>query len=397
MTSINFKLNKKLVLFIATVSAIIGTIFVVFSRAAGPLAQFETESGQASSGAEIKSHTAASGGSLIQFGTATLPSISQIPSPAFPTIETQTFSAGGDIADDSAIYANPTEPSKSVVIADNKDATAGGVGVFNMQGQLLQFRQDGKIGNIDLRTGFTLGNRAIVIVGANNRSNNTMTFWEYNPDTQRLSTPLSPTQSTISPNYGFCLYHSAISGKYYAFVSQETGSSTMEQYELNGTSGQLIATKVRSFNVGSITEGCAADDELGIVYVGQEDVALWRYSAEPNGGSSRTAIGTSGDGHLTADIEGIAIAKGPNNTGYIVVSSQGDSRYAIYDRMSNAFQRNFTIGANGSIDAVTETDGLDISTANLGPGFTYGALIVHDGSNTGSSTSNLKFVPLTQN
>ena len=73
-----------------------------------------------------------------------------------------------------------------------------------------------------------------------------------------------------------------MSGKFYAFVTQETGTSMMEQYELGEMPGKSPATKVRSFEVGSITEGCVADDEMGRLYVAQEDVALWRYGAEPS-------------------------------------------------------------------------------------------------------------------
>ena len=32
--------------------------------------------------------------------------------------------------------------------------------------------------------------------------------------------------------------------------------------------------------------------------------------------------------------------------------------------------------------------------SDLGPGFPRGALVVHDGSNTGGATSNLKYIPL---
>jgi 3-phytase len=151
---------------------------------------------------------------------------------------------------------------------------------------------------------------------------------------------------------------------------------------------------VRSFTVGSISEGCVADDELGRLYVAQEDVALWRYGAEPGDGSSRAAVASVGDGHIAADIEGLALAKGPGTSGYLVASSQAESRFAVYDRETNAFVRNFKVGSNGAIDAAEQTDGVDISTANLGPGFEHGALVVHDGENTGSSTSNLKYVPL---
>lgn len=320
----------------------------------------------------------------------------QIPSPPLASVETDSFSLNGtaDISDDSAIYANPNAPELSVVVADNKDTTTGGVGVFDMKGSLLQFRQDGMIGNIDLRSGFILGGAPIVLVGANNRSDDSLIFWRLDPATRQLSAPIGAAAPTISPSYGFCLYHSATSGKFFAFVTQETGSSTMEQYELGERGGKVTASKVRSFQVGSITEGCVADDELGRLYVAQEDVALWKYGAEPSAGSSRTQVAAVGDGHVVADLEGVSVAKGPGTSGYLVISLQGENRFALFDRMTNAFIRDFTVGANGAVDAVSQTDGLDISTSNLGPGFTHGALVVHDGSNTGGTTSNLKYIPL---
>lgn len=318
----------------------------------------------------------------------------QVPSDPRPTVETATFSAAGDIADDSAIFANPVTPSLSVVIADNKDDAKGGIGVFDLQGRLLQFRQDGKIGNVDLRAEFPLGGRRIVLVGANNRTSDRLTFWELDPSTRSLSAPIGLTNPTVAPNYGFCLYHSAQTDRFFAFVTQETGKATLEQYELAAESNKVRATLVRSFQVGSIAEGCVADDELGWLYVAQEDVGIWRYGAEPTAGSTRVKIAAVGDGHLVADVEGLALAKGPNLSGYLVASSQADSRYALYDRQTHAFLRGFGIGSNGAIDAVQETDGVDICTSNLGPGFEHGALVVHDGQNTGSSTSNLKYIPL---
>jgi 3-phytase len=94
------------------------------------------------------------------------------------------------------------------------------------------------------------------------------------------------------------------------------------------------------------------------------------------------------------DLEGVSLAKGPGTAGYLVLSLQGESRFVTYDRETNAFLRDFTVGSNGSIDATSQTDGLDISTSDLGPGFRRGALVVHDGGNTGGAASNLKYVPL---
>jgi 3-phytase len=324
-------------------------------------------------------------------------SLPQIPEDPRPTVATESFTPSGvltDIADDVAIYANPDTPELSVVIADDKDTMTGGIAVFDMQGKQLQFRKDGMIGNVDLRTDFPLGSDSIVLVGANNRSDESLEFWQLDGPNQRLSAPLGEIPTTNDPNYGFCLYHSAISGKFYAFVTQETGKSRLEQYELSGSDGTLSAKLVRAFDVGSISEGCVADDELGRLYVCQEDVALWRYSAEPDGGEGRTAVATVGDGNVAADLEGVGLAQGPNATGYIVVSIQAEDRFAVYDRQTNAYLRGFTVGETDEIDAVNETDGLEISTSNLGPGFPRGVLVVHDGNNSLGKTSNLKFVPL---
>ena len=102
-----------------------------------------------------------------------------------------------------------------------------------------------------------------------------------------------------------------------------------------------------------------------------------------------------GHGHLVADIEGMSIAYGAEGSGYLIVSSQGDSTIAVYGREGgNPFIKRVKIIGSGTIDAVTGTDGLDVTAQNAGPGFTEGLLVVHDESNSGGRTSNLKYVSL---
>ncbi|WP_245916886.1 phytase [Nocardioides gansuensis] len=316
------------------------------------------------------------------------------PDPALPTVETASWPSGsGDISDDSAIYANATDPSLSVVIGDNKADSGGGIGVFDMTGALLQFREDGKIGNVDLRAGFSLGGTSVVLVGANNRSNSSQEFWVLDPTTRLLSSTKSlGTLYTQSSNYGFCLYVSPATGKFYSFVTATDGR--VDQYELGSTGGEVTATRVRSFDVGGQTEGCVADDGLGYAYFGEEDVGIWRYNAEPGGGTTRTSVDKVGAGRLTADVEGLDIAYGPDKTGYLYASSQGSSKIVVYDRVTYAHIRSFSVPSNGSIDSVSVTDGLAVTGASLGPGFPHGALVVHDESNSGGTTANLKYVPL---
>ncbi|MEO3933321.1 phytase [Micrococcaceae bacterium Sec7.4] len=314
---------------------------------------------------------------------------------AVPALETEAFSGSGDISDDSAIWIDPATPANSVVIADNKSKSGGGIGVFDMGGRLLQFRPDGMIGNVDLRAGFPSSGSSMVLVGGNNRSDNTLAFWALDTATRTLSPVEARSIGTEVPNYGFCMYHSRASGKFYAFVTPN-GPGPVQQFELadNGA-GKVDATLVRSLPVSSITESCVADDQLGHLYVGQEDVGIWKYGAEPDAGSDRSSVDAVGSGRLEADIEGMSIAYGADEAGYLFVSSQGNSTIAVYDRSgSNRFLKSFEVSANGSVDSVTGTDGLDVTTGNAGPQFEQGLLVVHDESNADGATSNLKYVPL---
>ena len=49
----------------------------------------------------------------------------------------------------------------------------------------------------------------------------------------------------------------------------------------------------------------------------------------------------------------------------------------------NAYVGSFAVVADGArgIDGISETDGLDVSSRNLGPGFEHGAMVAQDGRN----------------
>ena len=335
--------------------------------------------------------------------TSATPTAAPTPSPtpaladptALPALETEGFSGSGDISDDSAIWVDPADPANSVVIADNKSSSGGGIGVFDMNGKLIHFRPDGMIGNVDLRAGFPSSGAPMVLVGGNNRSNNTLALWSLDTAARTLAPVAARSIETEAPNYGFCMYHSSVSGKFYAFVTPN-GPGSVQQFELvDDGAGKVDAVPVRTLPVSSITESCVADDELGHLYVGQEGTGVWKYGAEPDTGTSRSSVDAVGAGRLEADIEGISIAYGDDGAGYLFVSSQGNSSIAIYGRSGdNPFLKTFEVAGNGTVDAVTGTDGLDVTTGNVGPQFEQGLLVVHDESNQGGGTSNLKYVPL---
>src|SRR5262249_16718508 len=148
------------------------------------------------------------------------------------------------------------------------------------------------------------------------------------------------------------------------------------------------------FKLGSTVEGCVADDGLGHFYISEEAVGIWKFGAEPDAGEQRTQVSKVGDGHLFADVEGLTIAYGKDGAGYLIVSSQGNHSYVGYRRENNnEFVKKFRIAAGASVDGAEETDGIDVTTANLGPAFPNGVFVAQDGFND-KGNQNFKLIPL---
>jgi 3-phytase len=253
----------------------------------------------------------------------------------------------------------------------------------------------GKIGNIDLRSGVKVGSRSVTLVGANDRSAGTIRFWSL--DSSGSLTALDARAiRTVSPNYGFCLGRSADGARTYAFVSGED-SGTFEQYELKLSTGRVDAVKVRTIDLGSLSEACVVDDARNALYIAEEDVGVWRYGLAPGTGAARTSIDRVGSGRLRADVEGVAVARGRGGA-VLVVSSQGDSTYSVYDLGGrHAYRGSFRIADNGPVDGTSDTDGISLAGGDFGAAFPDGLLVAHDADNRGGTTgqasgSNLKYV-----
>ncbi|HSD69420.1 MAG TPA: phytase [Woeseiaceae bacterium] len=314
-----------------------------------------------------------------------------------PRVETDVMPSFGDAADDPAIWLHPADPSLSLVIGTNKQA---GLHVFDLDGRTLQVLPDGKMNNVDLRYDFPLGGEAVTLVTASNRSNDSIAVYRIDAALRRLVDVAAGVLATgFHDPYGLCMYRSRKSGDFYVFIN-ESNQGMFRQWRLSDDgSGKVSVEQVREFVVGTQAEGCVADDDSGYLYVAEEDVGLWKYSAEPDGGDARTQIDNTEDGRLTDDVEGLALWEGPDGTGYLVVSNQGADNYALYRRDGdNAYVGRFHIVANAAagIDGASETDGLDVSSAAFGPAYPDGLMVVQDGRNIApEEPQNFKFVSWT--
>jgi 3-phytase len=312
-----------------------------------------------------------------------------------PVLETPPVETDGDAADDPAIWVDRTDPSRSLIIGTQKQS---GLYVYDMQGRVVQFLPDGRMNNVDVRDGFRLDGQPVSLVTASNRTDDTISIYRVDPVARRLVNVADGPQATgfVDP-YGLCMYTSARDGRHYVFINDTEGA--MKQWELlDAGNGRVRANLVRQFSFTSQTEGCVADDATGALYVAEEDVGLWRMSAEPDDGDTRTSVTTvAGNSAVKDDLEGIGLYDLGNGRGYLVVSSQGNNTYAVFRREgANEYVGSFAVlgDAARGIDGISETDGLDVLSANLGGPYAHGVFIAQDGRNIAPQEhQNFKLVP----
>ena len=304
-----------------------------------------------------------------------------------------------DAADDPAVWVNESNPEASLIVATNK---VRGFVVYRLDGAVVSTSDVGRVNNVDLRAGVDLGTEQAIVVAATNRTTRTIDVLALDPDrgdlTPLLETPLTPDFG--AEPYGLCLYRPAASGELYVFANDLDGAVEQWQLDPDGAGG-LTGSRVRSWAVGTQTEGCVADDANGWLFIGEEEVGIWRYDAAPEASEServavdRVGVGEPRGGHLSASVEGLSIYSPPGggpHDGFLVASSQGNDTYVVYDRAPphtyrGTFRVGGSAGAGGTVDGAEDTDGLQIVSTPLGPRYPMGLLVVQDGSNRAPDAS----------
>jgi 3-phytase/alkaline phosphatase D len=329
---------------------------------------------------------------------------------ASPTVETPPVIRFGDTVtpdpedeadpDDPAIWVNPTDASKSLVITTEKNT---GLTVYNLDGEEVQAINpaDARFNNVDLVYGFELAGQSVDIAVVSDRENDTLGICSIDPATGLLTdvTAANLLDEAFSifgeddgeqTAYGLTTYTSLVDGTVYAFVSQRDGSQLAQLALTDDGTGKVTAQVVRTLQLpvptgdpeDSQSEGMVVDREKGLLYVALEgEAGIVRFSAEPGGGDNFTLIQSLDEDYLTPDIEGLTIYYGTDGTGYLLASSQGDHTYAVFSRDGSQYLGSFVVGDSGGIDSAEESDGADVINVPLGPKFPFGMLVVQDGSN----------------
>ena len=287
-------------------------------------------------------------------------------------------------ADDPALWADPRDPSRAVIFATDK---SDGLYVHDMDGKVRQFLPDGPLNNVDLRTGFVVNGKEYVLVAATERNIFGIATYLFDPDTfETRPYGFIATGPEFGEPYGFCT--AKIDGQFYLIPNNKDGDIRI--YRLETEVATATATLERSLKVGSQPEGCVADDKAKRLYVGEEDIAIWRFDLGPDAGSDPVMVAPVDGKRLAADVEGLTIMR-DRGTDYLVASSQGDATYPVWriDNDSYHYAGRFAV-EGGAIDAVTGTDGLDAWSGPIGP-FSEGAIAMHD-TDDGAGQQNYKVV-----
>ncbi|MBA1238413.1 phytase [Pseudomonas kunmingensis] len=302
--------------------------------------------------------------------------------------ETDAAPSLGDAADDPAIWVHPRNPAQSRVLGTDKK---GGLLVYDLNGHEVQDLRVGRLNNVDVRSDFRLGAKQVDLAVASNRDRNSLHLFAIDrvsgmlADIGQIATPLTDI-------YGLCMFKDR-QGGIHAIANDKDG--TFVQYRLDGTTGHPRGELVRRFKVETQPEGCVADDRNERLFVGEEDVAVWVLDARAEAPTALEKVIDVG-GPVHDDIEGLALYQGTSGD-YLVISSQGNDSYVVLDAQAPyAVRGAFRIGLNAErgIDGASETDGLEVTSANLGGIWSRGMLVVQDGrKRMPEGAQNYKYLP----
>ena len=278
-------------------------------------------------------------------------------------------------------------PADSLVLGTDKQH---GLYVYDLHGNQVQELNAGRVNNVDVRQGFTFKGKTMDIAAASQRDRNSIALFAINP-ASGLLTAAGEVATDLSDIYGMCMYKNP-HGEFFVFVNDKDGR--FEQWQLLDAASGWSGKKVREFAVATQPEGCAADDAEQRLFIGEEDVAVWTLAADADASAEMTMVSPVSE-ILVDDIEGMDVYR-KGDKAYLIVSSQCNDSYVVYQAEAPyTYIGRFRIGINAekSIDGASETDGLTVSSADLGDEYPHGMLVVQDGRNMlPDDAQNFKYV-----
>ena len=184
---------------------------------------------------------------------------------------------------DPAIWINPEDPSKSLIIGTDKDSD-GALYVFDLNGKIIEektVRNLKRPNNVDIEYGLLLNGKPVDIAVATERENNKIRIYSL-PDMKEIDNggiEVFAGEKFQAP-MGISLYKRPSDSAIFAIVSRKEGpmEGYLFQYLLKDDGkGNVTGTLVRKFGAYSgkkEIESIAVDDQLGYVYYSDEQYGV---------------------------------------------------------------------------------------------------------------------------
>ncbi|TDE10552.1 phytase [Dyadobacter psychrotolerans] len=285
--------------------------------------------------------------------------------------------------DDPAIWINPADASKSLIIGTDKDQD-GALYVFDLQGKIIQdkvVRNLKRPNNVDIAYGLVLNGKPTDIAVVTEREANKIRIYSL-PDMKAIDNggiEVFKGETTQDP-MGISLYTRPSDKAIFAIVGRKTGPADgyLWQYKLaDDGKGNVTGEVVRKFGKYSgkkEIESIAADNENGYIFYSDEQVGVRKYFADPDSSGSELAlIANKG---FTEDNEGISIYKTGEKSGYILVSDQGAGKFHIFNREGTADNlHDHQLIKIVKVSAL-KSDGSDVTSLPLNAQFQKGLFVV---------------------
>ena len=306
------------------------------------------------------------------------------PIPIQPAFATQPVN---DNADDCAIWANRSNPQRSLIFGTNHaDGAGGALMVYDLSGKVRQtIGGIESAGSVDVEYNISIGGRAsdlLVLAEQRRQRLRIMRVWPDGSGVEENSEiPVFEKQmGDFAEPVGLALYRRPSDGSVFAIVGRKKGprKGYLWQYRLfTDDKARVRGEKIREFgdSAGNI-RAVAVDDEAGFVYYADADDSIRKWHADPDHPAAAKEVARFGIDGFRGSRAGIAIYAAANGEGYIVCTDQtgSASEFRIYDRKDPSKLLK-VISGGGDTGAW-----LDVSNANLGKDFARGMMVAMNGA-----------------
>lgn len=286
--------------------------------------------------------------------------------------------------DDPAIWINPVDASKSLIIGTDKDSD-GALYVFDLNGKIIEektVRNLKRPNNVDVEYGLMLKGKPVDIAVATEREANKIRIYRL-PDMTAIDNggiEVFEGQTERAP-MGISLFKRPKDGTIFAIVSRKSGPQEgyLWQYLLQDDGkGNVRGTKVREFGLYSgkkEIESVAVDDKLGYVYYSDEQNGIRKYYADPDAQEANKQLGVISTAGYLEDSEGISIYAVNDGTGYIIISDQSANKFHIYRREGEPDNPHLHKEVKVVDVSTSNSDGSDVTNVPLGDKFRGGLFV----------------------